>query len=220
METTRDFFIYASKLAGELLSQGTSLDAGQLDTIIHRCKILLAIFDKIITAFQLPTPFKDDLKQLIARLITWRGHASIHLESNREDKRKRYTGKRGRPAYDIPSEKIEGLCSMGFSWMRIADFLSVSERTLRNKRAELEISLKYSQITEMQFDAEVQTILTQNPNMGEKMLVGALLSRGITVQRGMLRKSIEHVDPVGKVLRRLRTLRRRAYNVSTPNALW
>ena len=109
---------------------------------------------------------------------------------------------------------------MGFSWVRIADFLSVSERTLRNKRAELEISLKYSQITEMQFDAEVQTILTQNPNMGEKMLVGALLSRGITVQMEMLRKSIERVDPVGKVLRRLRTLQRRAYNVSTSNALW
>ena len=52
------------------------------------------------------------------------------------------------------------------------------------------------------------------------MLVGALLSHGITVQREMLRKSIERVDPVGKVLRRLRTLRRRAYNVSTPNALW
>ena len=72
---------------------------------------------------------------------------------------------------------------MGFSWVRIADFLSVSERTLRNKRAELEISLKYSQITEMQLGAEVQAILTQNPNMAEKMLVGALLSRGITVQR-------------------------------------
>ena len=74
---------------------------------------------------------------------------------------------------------------MGFSWVRIADFLSVSERTLRNKRAELEISLKQSQITEMQLDAEVQTMLTQNPNMGEKMLVGALLSRGITVQGEM-----------------------------------
>ena len=59
---------------------------------------------------------------------------------------------------------------MGFSWVKIADFLSVSERTLRNKTAELEISLKYSQITEMQLDAEVQTILTQNLNMGEKML--------------------------------------------------
>ena len=58
----------------------------------------------------------------------------------------------------------------------------------------------------MQLDAEVQTILTENPNMGEKMLVGALLSRGITVQKEMLRKSIERVDPVGKVLLRLRTL--------------
>ena len=94
--------------------------------------------------------------------------------------------------------------------MKFADFLSVSERTLRNKRTELEIPLKYSQITEMQLDAKVQTILSQNPNMGEKMLVRALLSRGITVQREMLRKPIERVDP----------LRRRAYKVSTPNALW
>ena len=76
---------------------------------------------------------KANLKHLIARLITWRGHASIHLESNREDKRKRYTGKPGRPAYEIPSEQIEGLRSMGFCRVKIADFLSVSERTLRNK---------------------------------------------------------------------------------------
>ena len=145
----------------------------------------MGIFDEFITDFHVLPPFKDGLKQMIARLITWRGHASIHLESNREDKRKRYTGKRGRPAYDIPSEKIEGLCSMGFSWVRIADFLSVSERTLRNKRAELEISLKYSQITEIQLDAEVQTILTENPNKGKKKLVGALLSGGITVQMEM-----------------------------------
>ena len=72
----------------------------------------------------------------------------------------------------------------------------------------------------MQLDAEVQTILTENSNMGEKMLVTALLCCVITVQREMLRKLIERVEPIEKVLRRLRTLRRRAYNVSTPNALW
>ena len=168
-----------------MLNQDTSLDTGQLDTIIHRRNIILEIFDEIITDFQLPPPFKDDLKQLIARLITWRDHASIHLESNRRDKRRRYTGKPGRPAHDIPSAQIEGLRSMGFSWVKIADFLCVSERTLRNKRAELEISLKYSQITEIQLDAEVQTILTENPNKGKKKLVGALLSGGITVQMEM-----------------------------------
>ena len=122
METIRDIFIGTIKLAGELLKQDTSLDAGQLDTVIHRCHILLGIFDEIITDFQLSPPFKDDPEQLKARLITWKGHASIHLNSNREDKRDRYTGKSGRPAYDIPSELIERLRSMDFSWVKIADF--------------------------------------------------------------------------------------------------
>ena len=44
------------------VSQDTSLDTGQLDAIIHICNILLDIFDEIITDFQLPPPFKDDLK--------------------------------------------------------------------------------------------------------------------------------------------------------------
>ena len=70
---------------------------------------------------------------------------------------------------------------MGFSWMKISDFLYVSERTLQKKRAKLEISLKYSQITQMQLEVELQTILTGNPNMGEKILVGALFSRQITM---------------------------------------
>ena len=155
METIRDIFIDAIKLGGELLKQDTSLDAGQLDTIMHRCNILLGIFDETITDFQLPPPFKDDLEQLIARLITWKGNASQLLKSNRKDKRKRYTGKPSRLAYDIPLDQIERLRSMGFSWVKIAEFFSVSERTLRNERAELEISVKYSQITEMRLDEEV-----------------------------------------------------------------
>ena len=70
---------------------------------------------------------------------------------------------------------------MGFSPMKISDFLYVSERTLQKKRAKLEISLKYSQITKMQLEVELQTILTGNPNMGEKILVGALFSCQITM---------------------------------------
>ena len=70
---------------------------------------------------------------------------------------------------------------MGLSWMKISDFLYVSERTLQKKRAKLEISLKYSQITQLQIEVELQTILTGNPNMGEKILVGALFSRQITM---------------------------------------
>ena len=46
----------------------------------------------------------------------------------------------------------------------------------------------------MQLDVEVQTTLTENPNMGGKILVEALLSRGITVQRKMLRKALERIE--------------------------
>ena len=52
------------------------------------------------------------------------------------------------------------------------------------------------------------------------MLQGTLQSRGILIRWRRLRSSIERVDPIGKVLRRLRTLRRRKYQVEGPNTLW
>ena len=66
----------------------------------------------------------------------------------------------------------------------------------------------------------IHEILEESPNIGEKTLQGALQSRGIRIQRRRLSSSVESVDPIGKVLRRLRTLRRRKYQVEEPNALW
>ena len=63
----------------------------------------------------------------------------------------------------------------------------------------------------MSWILEIQEILEESPNMGEKMLQEALQSRGIRIQQRGLRSSIERVDPIRKVLRRLQTLR---------NALW
>ena len=65
METIRDIFIDAIKLAGELLNQDTSLDTGQLDTIIHRCNILWGIFDEIMTDFQLPLLFNPFMTEAV-----------------------------------------------------------------------------------------------------------------------------------------------------------
>ena len=56
--------------------------------------------------------------------------------------------------------------------------------------------------------------------MGEKMLQGALQSRGIRIQWRHLRSSIERFDPIGNVLRRLQTICRRKYQVEGSNALW
>ena len=90
----------------------------------------------------------------------------------------------------------------------MAEILSVSERTSQTKRHELEITDKYTGIRDNELDNFIQEILKESPNMGEKMLQGALQSRDIRIRRRRLRSSIERVDPIGKVLRRLRTLLR------------
>ena len=130
------------------------------------------------------------------------------------------TCKQGRPRYEIHREELEGLRDLGFIWKKIAEILCVSERTLRTKRHELEITDKYTGIRDNELDNFIQEILEESPNMGEKMLQGTLQSRGILIRWRRLRSSIERVDPIGKVLRRLRTLRRRKYQVEGPNALW
>ena len=52
------------------------------------------------------------------------------------------------------------------------------------------------------------------------MLQGVLQSRGIRIQWRRLRSFIERVDPIGNVLRRLQTLRKRKYQVEGPDASW
>ena len=44
--------------------------------------------------------------------------------------------------------------------------------------------------------------------MGEKLLAGALLAKGIHIQRRRIRQSVSRVDPVGKALRRFRRLKK------------
>ncbi len=130
------------------------------------------------------------------------------------------TGRQGRPAYLVSPEQIEGLRALGFSWKQVASLLSISERTLRTRRKELEIREKYTDINDNQLDTLVEQLLLESPNMGEKLLSGALVAKGIHIQRKRMRQSVSRVDPVGKALRRFRRLRRRVYSVEGPNALW
>ena len=46
------------------------------------------------------------------------------------------------------------------------------------------------------------------------------MSQGIRVQRTRLRNSLKRVDPIGRGLRSITTIRRRVYNVRFPLALW
>lgn len=55
---------------------------------------------------------------------------------------------------------------------------------------------------------------------GVKTIEGELISQGIRVQRHRLRDSIKRIDPIGRRLRAITAIKRRAYNVRSPLALW
>ena len=61
-----------------------------------------------------------------------------------------------------------------------------------------------SQITDDALDAAVLSILTVSPNSGQRIVIRALRSREIRLQRSRIRSSICRVDPAGRNLRKKR----------------
>ena len=102
--------------------------------------------------------------------------------------------------------------------------LGVSERTIQRRREELGMDVgqtdAYSDIPDDDLDVFVSRILHFPPNSGERMLLGALRSHGVKVQRERMRNSVRRVDPISRDLRRRTSIHRRVYSVRTPNALW
>ena len=130
---------------------------------------------------------------------------------------------KGRPKLIIPQEQLEGLRSLGFSWISISKMLGVSEKTLRRRREAYSMSSAvklFSDISDDEIDHLVKFVLEGSPNSGERMMMGWFRGRGIRVQRWRLRESVSRVDPIGRELRRKTVTRRRVYSVPTPNSLW
>jgi hypothetical protein len=130
---------------------------------------------------------------------------------------------RGRPSLVIPQEQIEGLRSLGFSWAAMAKLLGVSEKTLKRRREEFDISStfeKVSDISDDEIDHFVKSALDISPKSGERMLIGWFKGKGIRIQRLEDRESVMRVDPLGRELRRKTVTKRRVYSVPNPNALW
>ena len=58
------------------------------------------------------------------------------------------------------------------------------------------------------------------PEIGERMTMGALRSRGITVPRRRVRQMLHKVEPISAALRWYSKIKRKPYSVPGPNSLW
>lgn len=130
-------------------------------------------------------------------------------------------GRRGRPTLIVNIEQVELFRTVGYSWSEVSSLLSVSRTTLWRRFHDLNIpTSRYSDISDQELDRVVQSIQEAHPNVGLVMLQGYVSSRGLTVQRHRLRRSVHRLNPVSEITRWHQALSRRSYHVPGPNSLW
>ena len=134
-----------------------------------------------------------------------------------------FTGMKGQPKFEVSKRQIEFLRELRFSWVRIAELLGISTKTLSRRRQEFQIddepnwsSIENGELREV----IMQNIMSITPGIGQTRMLGALCSRGLKVQRWKVRELMRELDPVGTALRWRGSICRRKYSVRCPNALW
>ena len=134
----------------------------------------------------------------------------------------------GRPSFAINEQALGEFYRVHNVWSNVARETGVSYRTLLRRRREFGMSIAntrgprntYSDVTEEQLCQVVREILQAMPDAGETYVIGALRSRGLTLQRWRVRQVIRIVDPISRAIRRTHSIVRRRYSVPCPNALW
>ena len=133
-----------------------------------------------------------------------------------------HTGCIGRPRFVIPCEQVIFLIESRFTAPQMAQILGVSLSTIRRRMADygLSITAEYTPFTDEELDRVVEDIQRDFPMCGNQQMQGHLISRGLRVQQLRIREAQLRVDPEGSLMRRLRTVNRRQYQVPAPLSLW
>ena len=128
----------------------------------------------------------------------------------------------GRPPFDISKDQLLYLSSLSFTWTDIARILGVSRMTIYRRRVKYGIQQDASTVlTDIQLRALLQDIKSENPHLGEVMVLGRIRSLGYKVTRERLRHAIRQTDPLHLALRWPGAMTsRRPYSVHGPNSLW
>eukprot|EP00794_Sanderia_malayensis_P021196 gene21196-23278_t len=126
----------------------------------------------------------------------------------------------GRPRYIIAKERIENLRDTGLNWRNIASRLGINERMLMRRRAEYGLMENFLNISDQDVDNHLVNILRPTPYVGETLVKGCLITRGILLPRQRIRERLSLLDPTDKAIQRRSAIRHRAYNVQSANELW
>ncbi|XP_065121926.1 uncharacterized protein [Paramisgurnus dabryanus] len=130
----------------------------------------------------------------------------------------------GRPRMHISEDKLMYFMKLGLSQECISKILGVSRTTLYRRMRECNVSVSslYSHCTDEELDFLVSEIKSTMPNIGYRVVRGALFAKGYRVQWDRIYASMRRVDSLGVLSRmsQLGCVARRAYSVPYPKYLY
>ena len=101
-----------------------------------------------------------------------------------------YSGKTGRPRFQIYSDQLRFLLILNFPVTDIAKFFAVNIRTVHRRMSGclLSVSSSYSTVTGQELDAILRDILIDFPKTGYRRILGHLNASGMRVQEKPVEK--------------------------------
>lgn len=130
----------------------------------------------------------------------------------------------GRRRMHISEDRLVYFLKLGIPQESISKILGVSRTTLYRRMSEcnLSVSSLYSSCTDEELDSLVSEVKSTMPNIGSRVVRGALIAKGFRVQRDRIYSSMRRVDGLGVLSRmsQLGCVARRTYSVPCPKYLY
>ncbi|OBZ70899.1 hypothetical protein A0H81_09541, partial [Grifola frondosa] len=191
--------------------------------------ILIALGQNSYDGPALPGPWLTSAAVAVGTLIAALGAAIKGIEGSDQSNIAsiqpvvvRQTGHRGRPRKLINQTYLEEIMSptRNISLSKLAKVLGTHRHTIHRNLKTYGLTRDYSAISNDELDLIVKTYKRKKPNSGIRYLLGFLRRHGFRIQKTRLYQSLRRVDGLGHVLRQRRSIQRRKYQSSRPNALW
>ena len=102
---------------------------------------------------------------------------------------------------DLNIDQLKFLKSKGFTYSQMAKMYRVHRTTISSQLSLNAGMGRYSEISDDALETKIKSIIVQSPQMGRRMIIGHLVSKGIFVQRHCVTTLLKALNPVGMAYR-------------------
>ena len=142
------------------------------------------------------------LSLMLKLMNIWSKH-SEYLQSNSKSPKfswykltATHNGRAGRPSYEIDVEQVKLLKGYYFKWESIAKIFGIHKKMYADFYAEGNVAMSHEELDDL-----IQSIKNDHPLSGERIIIGILRAKGVSVQKRKIRESIHRVDSINAAIR-------------------